>query len=291
MKVLSLVFTVVVTVTSAAKVKREPWESNGFEGPSFFKSPSLPSSGYPSHPAPHYPPPPPPPQGPTHNCSIQEQVNSATVCVPTLGEPECSPVTLKGVQVAESEKCLSITRTVCAEGTEDVTVNICTIKYEQAPIQAEATLVEVSFNKECSTQMVTVCEPQSHYESQGYGYEKVQESYQHCKEIAQETCYNKPSLSLKPEQVTLMVPEPSQDCGPRTLSIPTVTCEDITEERCVQLPNIEEADIPAEQCTVGLGEPDCSSTDLVLPVQVCKELVFGRAHKPKPSPPSYDPYH
>ena len=26
-------------------------------------------------------------------------------------------------------------------------------------------------------------------------------SYQHCKEIAQETCYNKPSAGPKPEQV------------------------------------------------------------------------------------------
>ena len=28
-----------------------------------------------------------------------------------------------------------------------------------------------------------------------------------------------------------MVPTPSQDCGPQQITIPTVQCEDITEER------------------------------------------------------------
>ena len=77
-------------------------------------------------------------------------------------------------------------------------------------------------------------------------------SYQHCKEIAQETCYNRPSAGPKPEQVssekgekmigaliesliclqvTLMVPTPTQDCGPQQITIPTVQCQDITEEK------------------------------------------------------------
>ena len=47
---------------------------------------------------------------------LQEEKASARVCVPTLGAPECSPVTLKGVEVVEREKCLSITRTVCTQG-------------------------------------------------------------------------------------------------------------------------------------------------------------------------------
>ena len=47
---------------------------------------------------------------------FQEEAASASVCVPTLGAPECSAVTLKGVEVVEKEKCLSITRTVCTEG-------------------------------------------------------------------------------------------------------------------------------------------------------------------------------
>ena len=48
-------------------------------------------------------------------------------------------------------------------------MNVCTITYSPAPVQAEATLVEVTFKKECNKQMVTVCQPQSGYQSHGYG--------------------------------------------------------------------------------------------------------------------------
>ena len=52
-------------------------------------------------------------------------------------------------------------------------------------------------------------------------------------EIAQETCYNRPSTAPRAESVTVMVPSPSMDCGPATLTLPTVACEDITEEKSV----------------------------------------------------------
>jgi len=308
MKVL-LVQLVVSSVIFAEKVKRNPFDGIGstfssFKGPSFFTtSGQSSSSSYPAPSPPSYPAPAPAPSYPkssypkpsygqqsqaSHNCTIQEERASASVCVPTLGAPECSPVTLKGVEVVEKEKCLSITRTVCTEGEEEVTVNVCTITYSPAPVQAEATLVEVTFKKECNKQMVTVCQPQSGYQSHGYGgYNKG--SYQHCKEIAQETCYNKPSTVPKSEPVTLMVPTPSQDCGPQQITIPTVQCEDITEESCVQLPGVEETDIQAQQCTVPLGGPKCDQMELTLPLQVCRELVYGDAHKPepvyKPAPP------
>ena len=54
-------------------------------------------------------------------------------------------------------------------------------------------------------------------------------------EIAQETCYNRPSTAPRAEAVTVMVPSPSMDCGPATLTLPTVTCEDITEEKSVSV--------------------------------------------------------
>merc|ERR1719483_1694365 len=315
MKVL-IVQLVVLSVSVAERVKRTPFDGLGgtfstFKGPSFFTNSGTSSSSYPaplSYPAPappSYPAPAPAPSyaqssypkpsysqksQASHNCSIQEEKASVSVCVPSLGSPECSPVTLKGVEVVQKEKCLSITRTVCTEGQEEVTVNPCTIKYSPAPVEAEATLVEVTFTKECSKQMVTVCQPQTGYHSHGYGSGYSKDSYQHCKEIAQETCYNRPSAGPKTETVTLMVPTPSQDCGPQQITIPTVQCEDITEERCVQLPGVEETDIEAEQCTVPLGEPQCDQMELILPLQVCRELLDGDAHKPepayKPAPPT-----
>ena len=52
-----------------------------------------------------------------------------------------------------------------------------------------------------------------------------------CKELAQETCYNKPTPVNVPEMVMLMVPSPSQECGPMTVTLPTVQCEEVTEEK------------------------------------------------------------
>ena len=93
-------------------------------------------------------------------------------------------------------------------------------------MEAEASLVDVTYEKECTTMMVTVCQPP------GYGYQDQYDPYaKKCKEIAQETCYNRPSTVPKPTSVTVMVPSPSQECGPMTVTIPTVQCEDITEEK------------------------------------------------------------
>ena len=61
--------------------------------------------------------------------------------------------------------------------SEEVTVDVCTITYSPAPVQAEATLVEVTFKKECSKQMVTVCQPQPAYSAGAYT------TVQHCKEV------------------------------------------------------------------------------------------------------------
>ena len=110
--------------------------------------------------------------------------------------------------------------------SEEMTVESCTIKYTPTPMEAEASLVDVTYEKECTTMMVTVCQPP------GYGYQDQYDPYaKKCKEIAQETCYNRPSTVPKPTSVTVMVPSPSQECGPMTVTIPTVQCEDITEEK------------------------------------------------------------
>ena len=126
-----------------------------FQGPSFFKirdqefsaynspkpAPASPVYNTPA-PAPQYKP---KPKGPTHDCSIQvsewfdqrrrtfwifEQLQydkqTAQICLPKLGRPQCSPVTVKGVGATTAEKCLQITRTVCtqSEGECDMWSNI-----------------------------------------------------------------------------------------------------------------------------------------------------------------------
>merc|ERR1740137_436708 len=121
MKVL-IVQLVILSVNVAERVKRTPF--GGTSSSSY--SPSYPAPAPPSYPAPAPAPSYPQPSYPkpsysqkaqaSHNCSIKEEKASVSVCVPSLGSPECTPVTLKGVEVVEKEKCLSITRTVCTEG-------------------------------------------------------------------------------------------------------------------------------------------------------------------------------
>jgi len=213
---------------------------------------------------------------PTHNCTIQDEKVVAEVCTPSF-VPKCAPVTLKGTKVANKPKCLKISRTVCSQTTEETTVTLCAIKYEPKPDKAEATTIEIGFDKQCDKQMVNVCQPQ--YSQDSYGYSKG--SYQHCKEIAQETCFNKPKVQPKKTEVDVRVPEPSQDCQPMRVELPTVECEVVEEERCVDLPALEAADVPAEQCTVDIGPPECKPVELVLPKQVCQEVLYGHASKPK----------
>lgn len=221
----------------------------------------------------------------THNCTVLDETVRAQVCLPSFTQ-ECEQVQVTGSDIVDKEKCLSITRTVCSESTEQASVNICRTQYEPKDEEADATSVDVTFNKECSKQMVTVCQPASGYGSSHYGgYNKG--SYQHCKEVAQETCYNKPSVQPKTVKVTVTVPNPVQDCSPRQVSLPTITCEDITEERCVSLPSVEEAQVTAMQCKAKLGAPQCKPIELVLPKQVCQELLYGYASKPKAAPPTY----
>ena len=49
--------------------------------------------------------------------------------------------------------------------------------------------------------------------------------------------------------------------------------------RCVMLPAYEETDVPAEQCNVDVDGEECRNMDLMLPLQVCREQVYGYAEK------------
>ena len=66
-----------------------------------------------------------------------------------------------------------------------------------------------------------------------------------------------------------MVPTPSQECGPMQVEIPTITCEEVREERCVQLPSLEEAQMEAQQCTVALAGQKCREVRALLSTELC----------------------
>merc|ERR1712060_500749 len=139
-----------------------------------------------------------------------------------------------------------------------------------------AKTVEVSFNKECENMMVTVCQPNA-----GYGYHAYGHNY--CKEVAQETCYNVPVLTVVEPAVDVIYPEPIKTCVNKPISLPRISCEDLSEEKCITVPEIEVVTETVDKCVAGLGEPACQAVELTLPKQVCKEINYGHSLEVEPA--------
>lgn len=188
---------------------------------------------------------------------------SAKVCTPTL-ETKCTKEELMVTKVVDREQCQDITRTVCTESMMDVPSTICTYTYENQKIMASAQNVEITYEKMCHEEMMTVCEPAHN----GYGYGHY--GKQHCKEVGQEVCYNAPMAMPMEEMVELSFPVAMMDCSKRTISLPMVDCQDIMEKKCFLVPEAMEDMMMVEKCTVELGQPRCQMVELTLPKQVCK---------------------
>jgi len=259
----------------------------------YHPAPAYHQPAYPAHPAPAYHQPAPyHPQPayhgyehPKHNCSVQDVVEAAEVCTPTL-VTECNPVELSRKNVIDKEQCYIVTRTVCTESIEEIDNEVCTYSYQPKTEATNAKTVEVSFEKQCETQMVTVCQPTPGYGHGGYGHGGYGHNY--CKEVAQETCYNVPVVTVVEPEVNVVYPEPIKTCVNKPISLPRISCEDLTEERCITVPEVEDVSETFEKCVTVLGEPACQAVELTLPKQVCVEIVYGFAHDaPKHEAPAY----
>ena len=231
--------------------------------------PAYPRPAYPSYPSYHKPS-----YGyeqPKHNCSVEDVTEDAEVCTPTL-ETSCENVELPIKKIVEGEYCYEVARTVCTESTETVDNEVCVYDYSKKYEDTEAQTVEVTFKRETDVQMVTVCQP-------GYGHGYHSYGHQYCKEVAQETQYNVPVVSPIDVPVRVGYPEAIKTCTNKPITLPRLSCEVVTEEKCVVQPEIEEATISVEKCTTKLGEPKCENVELTLPKQVCVELVYGYAEE------------
>merc|ERR1739842_207307 len=237
---------------------------------------------------------------PKHNCSVLDVVEPAEVCTPTI-VTECAPVDLAIKIVVEKEQCYDVTRTVCTESIEEIDNEICTYSYQKKEEVTTAKTVEVSFEKQCDTQMATVCQPAQY----GYGHHHGKRSadtgygasHNYCKEVAQETCYNVPVVTVVEPEVTVSYPESIKTCVNKPILLPRISCADLTENKCITVPEVEDSSVSVEKCVAGLGAPACQAVELTLPKQVCKELTYGHAadeHTYEPAPaPAYapEPYH
>merc|ERR550539_1704613 len=208
-------------------------------------------------------------EAPKHNCSVQDVVEAAEVCTPAF-ETVCAPVELPIKKIIDVEQCYDVTRTVCSESIEVVENEICVYHYEQKSEETTAQTVEVTFERICDTQMVTVCQP-----TPGYGYHRYGHNY--CKEVAQETCYNSPVVTETNPPVAVAYPEPIKTCVNKPIDLPRITCEDLTAEKCITVPEVQEAIATIEKCITQLAAPDCTTVELTLPKQVCKEINYGYA--------------
>ena len=206
---------------------------------------------------------------PKHNCTVAQVKEDAETCTPTF-TTVCEDVTVAVKRIVDKEQCYPVTRTVCSESIETIPNEICVYTYRPKDIETEAKTVSVVYTTPCVTQMVTVCDPG--YQQYGYGHEV------HCKEVAQETCYNAPELKDDIQPQTLVVPEPTKVCVDKPLEVIRVSCEDIIAEKCITVPEVEEAEETHEVCRTEIGAPDCNPIVLDLPKERCIEIVYGYAH-------------
>jgi len=216
---------------------------------------------------------------PKHNCSVQQVTESAEVCTPAF-ETVCEPVEIVKRNIVDKEQCFPVTRTVCSESTEEVANEICTYSYQQKTEATTAKTVEVTFVKECTQQMVTVCQPAQYGYGQGYGHN-------YCKEVAQETCYNTPVVTPVEPAVEVASPEPIKNCVQKPISLPKISCEDLTAEKCITVPEVEEETVTLEKCITQLSAPACQTVELTLPKEVCIEIVYGYAADSAKHEPAY----
>ena len=221
---------------------------------------------------------------PKHNCTVQDVVETAEVCTPAF-ETVCNPVELVRKAIVDKEQCYTVTRTVCTESIEEIDNEICTYSYQAKTEGTTAKTVEVTFAKECKTQMVTVCQPAQYGYGHGYGHN-------YCKEVAQETCYNVPVVTVVEPAVEVTYPEPIKTCVNKPIALPRISCEDLSEEKCITVPEVEDVTETFEKCITQLAAPACQTVELTLPKQVCVELVYGHAEntaKHEPAEPAYAP--
>lgn len=206
----------------------------------------------------------------------------AEVCTPAF-ETVCENVDLAIKRIVDVEFCYTVTRTVCTESIEEIDNEVCSYSYRRHEEATTAKTVEVTFEKQTNVQMVTVCQPAPSYGGYG-GHGGYGGGYGHnyCKEVAQETAYNVPVVTAVDVDVTVAYPEPIKTCVNKPISLPRVSCEDLSEERCITVPEVEDDVESVEKCQTQLAAPACQKVELTLPKQVCVELVYGYAHEPAP---------
>ena len=68
-----------------------------------------------------------------------------------------------------------------------------------------------------------------------------------------------PVVSPVDVPVTVKYPEPQRVCVDKPISLPVIQFNDISEERIIMVPTVEDEEVMVASCKAGLGEPDCNT--------------------------------
>ena len=72
----------------------------------------------------------------------------------------CMSPDMMGMSVVDEEQCFKIDSLDCSEEDVEIKTNICSYTYESKETKKQVKTVEIEFEKKCTHNKVTVCQPQ-----------------------------------------------------------------------------------------------------------------------------------
>merc|ERR1712106_399363 len=224
-----------------------------------------------NHPQPHAQPHAQPrPNGPgieydREKCAVDYVEKEAEVCVPTF-KADCEKEDVKnGLVIKQQEECYQVTKTICTETEGIVDNEVCAYSFTLVPVETEAKLVDVKWEKSCADD--TVC-LNPHHAPGGYA------APTHCVEEYRHVCHLSPALYPVIKKVVIKLPKPVETCINKQVLLPRLECDQVHERRCMLAPRTQPGPtIKLDKCSVVVGEPACSDTVLQLPRQGCLQKI------------------
>ncbi len=181
-------------------------------------------------------------------------------------------------RIIETDYCFTVNNTVCEVTKRVVDNEVCTFEVETKEEASTAKTVVAQFDKKCRKQKVTVCDYAGYqnydpYDPDTFDYSPI------CREVAQETCFNVPSVEPVDVPVSVTYPEPIKKCTSTPIIIPKVNCHTETSRQCIKVPALEDVPSKIDKCEPVLAVPICQRVELILPKQVCQDIIFGVSKK------------
>merc|ERR1711892_202009 len=136
-------------------------------------------------------------------CAVDYVEKKAEVCVPTF-KTDCEREDVKnGLVIKQHEECYQVTKTICTETEEIVDNEVCAYSFTLVPVETEAKLVDVKWEKSCADD--TVC-LNPHHAPGGYA------APTHCVEEYRHVCHLSPVLYPVIKKVVIKLPKPVETC-------------------------------------------------------------------------------